>query len=44
MTTESIRKKYTARQYFNKLVREGEDPVLASAKVNAIYNTTKGEA
>lgn len=37
MTNESIRNKYTPRQYFNKLVREGYEADYASSVVNGIF-------
>lgn len=37
MNNDTIRRKYSPRQYFQKLTREGYDAFEASAKVNAIF-------
>lgn len=37
MSNEAIRTKYSPRQYFQKLVKDGTDPALASSIVNGIF-------
>lgn len=38
MNNDTIRNKYTPRQYFKKLIAEGYEAYEASAKVEAIFN------